>query len=216
MRNIRKKIILLFVFILFIVFFFGLFLYSQDILFDLILIFEKFIEQHPIFALIVFVSISAISMLLGMISSIPIVPLAITAWGTTITMLLLLFGWLAGGSLSYLIGRYAGYPFVGMIVGRQKIEKWILKLESRMTFLLLLLFRLATPSETGYLFGIFRYNFWKYLLITFLSELPITFLIVYTSDAFVQNNWRLFTILFSSGIILILLVYYIFTRRFNT
>jgi len=103
-----------------------------------------------------------------------------------------------------------------MIVGRQKIEKWILKLESRMTFLLLLLFRLATPSETGYLFGIFRYNFWKYLLITFLSELPITFLIVYTSDAFVQNNWRLFTILFSSGIILILLVYYIFTRRFNT
>lgn len=215
MKNAKRKIILVFVFILLAIFLSVLFIYLRDVLYDLIFIFEEFIEQYPILAPAAFVLISAISMLLGMISSVPIAPLAVAIWGTTATILMLLFGWLAGGCLSYAVGRGAGYPLVGAIVGRKRLEKWILKLKPRMNFPLLLLFRLVTPSETGYVFGIFRYNFWLYLLITFLSELPIALLVVYASDALIQTNWRLFAALFLVGVALIILAYRLFNRRFE-
>lgn len=216
MRNIVKKIAIVFVFVLIAAILLSLFIYSRDVLLDLIFVFEEFIEQHLILAPIAFVLISAISMLLGMISSVPIVPLAVVVWGTTATILMLLFGWLAGGCLSYVIGRYAGYPLVGAIVGRQRLEKWISGLKPRMNFPLLLLFRLAAPSETGYVFGIFRYNFWLYLLITFLAELPVALLVVYASDALIQTNWQLLAILLLVGVILIMLAYRLFNSRFNS
>ena len=84
-----------------------------------------------------------------------------------------------------------------------------------MTFPLLLLFRLAMPSETGYVFGLFRYDFCRYLLITFLAELPFAILIVYGSDAFIQTNWWSFAILFLVGVAIIALAYRLFIRRFE-
>lgn len=215
MKNAKRKIIFIFILVLLVVFLSVLFIYLRDVLPDLILIFEEFIKQHPILAPVAFVLISSISMLFGMVSSVPVAPLAVAVWGTIATISMLLFGWLVGGCLSYAIGRYAGYPIVGAIIGRQKLEKWILGLESRINFPMLLLFRLVTPSETGYVFGIFRYNFWLYLLITFLSELPVALLVVYASDALIQTNWRLFAILFLVGAILVALMYYLFKRRFK-
>ena len=211
----RKKIIFIFILVLLVAFLFGSSVYLRGVLVDLTAIFEEFIGQYPILAMAAFVLLSAISMLLGMVSSVPIAPLAVAIWGTTITLLLLLFGWLLGGCASYAIGRYAGYPLIGRITGRRRLKEWMLKLKSRMTFPLLFLFRLAMPSETGYVFGIFRYDFWRYLLITFLAELPFALLVVYASGAFIEADWQMFTSLLLIGAVVAALMYYLFERKFG-
>ena len=114
-KKMRKKIIFIFILVLFVAFLFGSAVYLRDVLADLAAVFEEFIEQHPILAPVAFVLLSAISMLLGMVSSVPVAPLAVAIWGTTMTLLLLLLGWLFGGCASYAIGRYAGYPPVGAL-----------------------------------------------------------------------------------------------------
>ncbi len=131
------------------------------------------------------------------------------------TLLLLLLGWLAGGCGAYVIGRYAGQLLVGKIVGQRRLEKWIAELKPRMTFPLLLLFRLAMPSETGYVFGLLSYHFGRYLLITFLAELPFALLTVYAGDAFLRTGWWSFVALLLAGLAIIALAYYLFIRRFK-
>jgi len=215
MSNAKRKTIFIFILVLFVAFLFGSSVYLRDILSDLTAVFEEFVSRYPFFAPAVFVLLAAASMLLGMFSSVPIVPLVLSAWGAAATFLLLLLGWLLGGCVSYAIGRYAGYPLVGKIAGRRRLEGWMLKLKPRMNFLLLFLFRLDTPSETGYVFGIFRYDFWRYLLITFLAELPFALLVVYASGAFIRTDWRLFAALFLIGAAAAALIYYLFERRFE-
>lgn len=214
-KEMRKKTIFIFILVLFVAFLFGSSVYLRGALSDLTAVFEGFVERYPFFAPVAFVLLAAVSMLLGMFSSVPLVPLVVMTWGEAATLLLLLLGWLLGGCVSYAIGRYAGYPLVSKIAGRQRLEGWTLKLKPRMTFLLLFLFRLATPSETGYVFGIFRYDFWRYLLITFLAELPFALLVVYASGAFIEADWRLFAALFLIGVAAAALIYYLFERRFE-
>ncbi|MBU4082750.1 VTT domain-containing protein [Patescibacteria group bacterium] len=213
MRNAKRKTIFIFILVLLVAFLFGSSVYLRGVLSDLTAVFEEFISRYPFFAPVAFVLLAAVSVLLGPFSSAPIAPLVVTVWGTAATLLLLLFGWLLGGCASYAIGRYAGYPLVEKIAGRRRLEGWMLKLKPRMNFLLLFLFRLATPSETGYVFGIFRYDFWRYLLITFLAELPFALLVVYASGAFIEADWRMFAILFLIGAAAAALIYYLFERR---
>src|SRR3989338_11317244 len=63
---------------------------------------------------------------------------------------------------------------------------------SRATFALALVFRLIMPAETGYIFGLIRYNFLRYCIVMFIAELPFAFFGVWVSDAFVDQHFILF------------------------
>lgn len=211
----NKKTLFIFLLVLFVAFLFGSSAYLQEALSGLTAIFDEFVQQHPVFGPAAFFLLTAVSILLGPFSSLPIIPLAIAAWKVVPTLSLLLLGWLAGGCGAYAVGRYAGQPLVGKIVGRQRLEEWMAKLRPRMTFPLLLLFRLAMPSETGYVFGLLGYDFGRYLLITFLAELPFALLAVYAGDAFLRTGWWSFAALLLAGVAIIALTYYLFIRRFK-
>ncbi len=210
-----KKTVFIFLLVLFIAFLFASSAYLQRVLLDLTVVFDEFVQQHPVFGPAAFFLLAAISILLGPFSSAPVLPFAIAAWKVVPTLLLLLLGWLAGGCGAYVIGRYAGQLLVGKIVGQRRLEKWIAELKPRMTFPLLLLFRLAMPSETGYVFGLLSYHFGRYLLITFLAELPFALLTVYAGDAFLRTGWWSFVALLLAGLAIIALAYYLFIRRFK-
>jgi uncharacterized membrane protein YdjX (TVP38/TMEM64 family) len=65
------------------------------------------LSDHAGLGIAVFVATSAVAVLMPLLTNLPLVPLAVLAWGPWWTALLLLAGWLIGASLSFLLGRHA-------------------------------------------------------------------------------------------------------------
>ena len=155
------------------------------------LFFRQYSSLYPRMAVGLFIAFAAISVLFGPFTSVFLVPIAILLWGMIRTFIFLLTGWLIGGVLTYALGRFIGYPIVTKLVSKAQVDEWIDWISKEATFILAFLFRLALPAETGYVFGLVKYNFWKYMLIVFLVEFPIGLLIIFAGDAFLdQSGWK--------------------------
>lgn len=66
---------------------------------------------HPRLAVLIFFATSVTAVLLPALTNLPLVPIAVLAWGPTWTALLLLAGWVAGAALSFMLARHAR-PFI--------------------------------------------------------------------------------------------------------
>jgi len=146
-------------------------------------------NAHPLLGRLAFVLFSSLSVLLGPVTTIPLVPAALLIWSVESTVALLLGGWLVGNIGAYAIGYFWGRPLVRKLIAETKLQKWEEILDKAGTIPLMILFRIAMPSETGYIFGIMRYKFAKYLLVTFVSELPFALLAGYASSALIDSVW---------------------------
>ena len=196
----------------------GLFYVSisfQNAIYDSITVLEKFIRGHLVLGALMFIVLSAFSAMLSPFSSVPLVPPAILVWGKLLTMLFLLTGWILGGIAGYAVGLYFGYPVVIKIINKYKVDRWVAEVPEKIGFWLIILFRLISPSEIGYVFGIIRYSFLKYAVATAISEAPYAIAIVYVSDAFLNENPKLF--LFIGGVWVVVFFYmiHLFRKRYN-
>lgn len=147
---------------------------------------QRYVATYPRLGPVLFVAFAAGSVLFGPLSSSPLVPSAVAIWGPIQTLVYLLGGWLIGNICAYIIGYYLGYPLVKRIVGEEKVREWLKTIHERVTFPVAFFFRLATPSETGYVFGMARYDVRKYLLLTFFAELPYAVIGVSAGQAFFE------------------------------
>jgi uncharacterized membrane protein YdjX (TVP38/TMEM64 family) len=68
---------------------------------------QQVLASHPVAGVLVFFATSAVAVVLPMASNLPLVPLAVLAYGPGWTALLLLAGWIAGSAASFLLGRWA-------------------------------------------------------------------------------------------------------------
>lgn len=163
-----------------------LFWYSlslQEAFYDIVSFFEVYVRQNEILGILVFVLTAALAALLSPFTNLPLIPVAVALWGAALTALLLLAGWLLGAVIAYFIGRYIGYPAVRYIVSAERFDSWLRVVKVHMRFSMMFLLRLALPAELGYAFGVIRYHFWKYVLLTFLAELPFVIITTYASEA---------------------------------
>lgn len=69
---------------------------------------QAVLQAHPRLAIVVFIVTSVVAVLVPFLTNLPLVPLAVLAWGPAWTASLLLSGWVAGAALSFVLGRYAG------------------------------------------------------------------------------------------------------------
>ncbi len=58
-------------------------------------------------AVVLFVVTSIVAVLMPLLTNLPLVPIAVMAWGPWWTALLLLLGWVIGATLSFALGRHA-------------------------------------------------------------------------------------------------------------
>jgi len=137
-----------------------------------------------------FIALSILSVMLVSFSSIWLVPIAVSIWGNTLTLVFLLGGWFLGSIFSYLIGRYAGYPIVRKIISSKKLDNYNKVLaQARESFGLIVLSRFILPSEIpGYLLGIIKYPFARYLIATLIGEIPYALATVYFIDAILRKD----------------------------
>jgi uncharacterized membrane protein YdjX (TVP38/TMEM64 family) len=68
---------------------------------------ESALAAHAMAGVAIFVLTSIIAVLMPALTNLPLVPLAVLAWGPWWTAALLLAGWTAGSALSFTLGRHA-------------------------------------------------------------------------------------------------------------
>lgn len=144
------------------------------------------IAGYPAWGILLFVLLAAASAMLGFLSIAPLVPVAVVAWGAPVGFALLWTGWILGGVLAYGIARYLGRPAVGWLAAPTLLLRVERMVHPGIPFQLVLLFQLALPSEIpGYVLGLARYPFARFLLALALAELPYAIAAVYLGIGFV-------------------------------
>lgn len=164
-------------------------------------IFNELVIQNEILAVFIFILLAVAAALISPLTSIPLVPIAVVIWGSVPTTVFLLSGWIIGDTISYFVGRYLGYKAVCYFVSAEKIDELSSTIKKHTTFFKGLLLRLVLPAELGYAFGIIRYNFLSYLLLTLLAELPFAIISTYASEAVISGDaikflWLMIVLLF--------------------
>jgi uncharacterized membrane protein YdjX (TVP38/TMEM64 family) len=150
---------------------------------------ERVIREQSVLGVVVFVAFAALSAMLAFVSSAVIVPVGVYVWGKLASMFLLWLGWILGGITAYTLSRYFGRAVVQVLVPRRLFERYESLVPRRAAFGSVLLLQLALPSEVpGYLLGLTRYAFWRYVATLALAELPYAVATVYLGAGFIERR----------------------------
>jgi len=211
--NILRQNWPIFVFFAIFILLFSSSLYFRNLIGAFINYLAGLIEQRELLGALIFLAVSTVSVIISPFSSIPLIPSAIIVWGKLLTLALLFVGWLTGAIFGYLIGCFLGEKVLRKYYSFEKIDYFKKQLSPRSQFWMVLLFRLAIPSEiTGYTLGIIKYDFWKYLLATAISEIPFAVISIYSGDALLQGNLFYFSVILIIGGFFVVLTSYLFDK----
>ncbi len=186
----------------------------QGVFYDTVSFAEAYVGEHQTMGVFVFMALAAVSAMLSPFSSVPLIPVAIMVWGSTWTVAFLVAGWLGGHVITYTIGYYAGYPVAKKLVSLEAIEQYAHRFSKKSEFLLVLLFRLASPAEVpGYVLGAVRYGFVKYFLATFIAEFPFAIITVYASEALIDRKPLIVALAIAGGIAFLAVAFHLFKKQ---
>lgn len=178
---------------------------------------SKLIAERPFLGAVLFVALSALSAMLAFVSSAVLVPVALYTWGETVCAVLLWLGWILGGATAYTLGRWLGRPVVRWLLPTETLDRYEDRLSTDTPFGLIVLLQLALPSEVpGYLLGLVRYPFWRYLLALALAELPYAVGTVYLGESFLERRLILLLALGAAGAVFMFLAVRTLQRRLQT
>jgi uncharacterized membrane protein YdjX (TVP38/TMEM64 family) len=138
---------------------------------------------------VLFIAWAAVSAMLAFASVAVLLPVAVFTWGEPLSILLLWIGWILGGACSYGVGRWFGRAMVKWLTAEALLYRIERHMGPTTPFGLVLLFQLALPSEIpGYVLGMVRYSFAKYLLALGLVELLYAVAVVHLGASFVERR----------------------------
>jgi uncharacterized membrane protein YdjX (TVP38/TMEM64 family) len=114
------------------------------------------LNRHAALGAAVFVGTSVLAVLAPMLTNLPLMPLAVIAWGPWWTAGMLLSGWIAGSALAFTAGRHARGLILRRLPSVQRhagIERLI---DPRHRMLSLILLRMTFPVDVlSYALGLF-------------------------------------------------------------
>ena len=145
-------------------------------------------REHPVSGAIVFFVLSALSAMIGFVSSAVLVPPANEIFGKPLTFLLLWGGWWAGAVLAYGAGWLARPLLVRLGYGKTlaDYESFVSK---RTRFWMILVFCVAVPSEIpGYMLGGVHYPFLKFLAAMGIAEALYALGVVIAGESILDAN----------------------------
>lgn len=150
---------------------------------------DGIIRARPLAGAVLFIVLSAASAMLAFVSSAVIVPVGVMVWGKATSFLLLWLGWIGGGAAAYTLSRVLGRRVMTALAPTETAKRYEHFLTERASFGLVLLFQTALPSELpGYLLGLVRYPFLKYIAALAIAELPYALATVYLGESFLERS----------------------------
>jgi len=150
---------------------------------------DRIATTHPFWAMTLVVAFAALGAMLAFLSSWIVVPFAVFRWGATEAFVLLWIGWLLGGAGTYAIGRFLGRPAARWLVSPAVLTRYEDRISGHTPFGVVLLAQFALPSELpGYLLGVARYPFVRYLGALGIVELIYGIATIYLGTGVVQRR----------------------------
>lgn len=144
------------------------------------------IVDYPLPGALLFVLLAAVSAMFAFVSIAVLVPVAVYAWGEPLSMLMLWLGWILGGIAAYLVARFLGRPVVQWLMADSALQRLERRIRPDTRLGLIVLLQLGLPSEIpGYLLGLVRYPFGRFLAALAVGELPYTVATVWLGAGFV-------------------------------
>jgi uncharacterized membrane protein YdjX (TVP38/TMEM64 family) len=146
-------------------------------------------SAHPALGMGLFVAFAALSAILAFFSTAILTPVAVAAWGEPVSFVLLWSGWTIGGVCAYFIGSTLGRKAVTGLITEATLERFEDRMSRQAPFGLILLFQLALPSEVpGYVLGLARYPFPKFVAALAIAELPYAIGTIYLGASFLERR----------------------------
>jgi uncharacterized membrane protein YdjX (TVP38/TMEM64 family) len=150
---------------------------------------EGIIRINPVLGILIFVLFAAASATLAFVSSAVIIPIGVYTWGQETSTFLLWAGWILGGVFAYSLSRFIGRPVLRALKLQSTLKRFESSVSSHTPFPFVVLLQIAMPSElVGYLLGIVRYPFWKFLAALAIAELPYAVATVYLGSNFLERR----------------------------
>jgi len=157
--------------------------------------------------IILYIIIVAAGVLIAAVSTLPLLPIAVSLWGPDLAAIYTIIGWSGGSLLALGIARRYGQKLVCRFIDRRDIEKYREELPKKNIFWPLVLARIFLPVDIiSYAVGLFTKMHWGlFFLATVLGTSIFSFFFAYASELPI-------IIQLAAGSILLLLIIFRYKR----
>ena len=131
---------------------------------------KRFIDAKPVLGMFLYIVLNILDALVAPGATLPLIPVAVHAWGRVGAALVTTAGWTAGSLLAFLIARRWGYPVVRKVVSRERLQRLSKAIPDDLFWSVVLL-RLVMPMDVmSYVLGLLTDMTWpKYVIATALG-----------------------------------------------
>lgn len=130
-----------------------------------------------------YVGITIVAVVIAPVSTLPLLPVAVSLWGSLAGALLSIVGWTIGGVIAYQLSRRYGRPFVQKFVNIQKAQRIGEMVTGKNPFWTVVLLRAVVPVDVlSYALGLFvDMPLGLYTLATLVGVTPFAFVFSYAT-----------------------------------
>lgn len=142
------------------------------------------VGRYGVFGMALYVIGATIAVVIPSIIFLPLVPVAVTLWGSFLASVLSIVAWTLGAAIAFLLARRYGHPLAVILLGEKRIKKITKVLPAHHIFLGVVLMRVVLPVDlVSYALGLFNVmSFKAYLFATLIGITPFAFTFSYFSD----------------------------------
>ena len=173
---------------------------------------EAFLERSGKWMAVLFVVLQFLQVVILPIPSTVTVVAGAALFGPLVGSLLSLLGIVIGSLVAFLIGRYAGYPAVAWLIGKNTLDKWLNKIKGKDKLLLSAMFILPVFPDDVLCFvaGISSMSLPLFLGVIFISRVAAIFMTSYSISLIPINTWwglLIWAVLIALVIVLFIFLY---------
>lgn len=153
------------------------------------------LAAHSVLGIGVFFVSSVVAVLLPMLTNLPLLPMAVLAWGPWFAGLIMLLGWVTGAGLSFVLGRHARAMILQHFPSVQRHAEIDRLIHPQHRLLSLVMLRMTFPVDVlSYALGLFSRNtsLLENLISTALGGAPFAILFAMFPTLPVAGQWVVF------------------------
>jgi uncharacterized membrane protein YdjX (TVP38/TMEM64 family) len=139
-----------------------------------------FVADHPIWGVLLYIVLNVLDAVVAPGATLPLIPVAVQAWGRTAAALVTTAGWTAGSLVAFSIARRWGLPMVRKLTSMERLRRMKRYIPENL-FVSVAVLRLISPMDViSYLLGLFTDIAWpEYVAATALGLTPSAFVLAY-------------------------------------
>lgn len=142
---------------------------------------EQFVAIGGSLGVLGYIAITVLAVVIAPISTLPLLPVATTAWGWFLAGLYSVIGWSIGAQIAFMLARRYGRSFIQKFITVEKLTAIEGRISKRYLFVSVVLLRMTLPVDVlSYALGLFsQIKAVPYFLATLIGITPFAFIFAY-------------------------------------